>query len=183
LYFDYNFELKRRRPYEFATTFWPLWVGLASDAQAARVRAALPRFEAPGGLLTSTTVSGNQWDAPFGWAPLQLPAVDGLRRYGFHDDADRIARKFLDLVAKEFEEHGTIVEKYDVQRRESDVSTGIRFGYSSNEVGFGWTNAAFVELLAGLQSRPARAAYAALPEISVFRCSRAGREPSAKCTP
>jgi alpha,alpha-trehalase len=183
LYFDYNFELKRRRPYEFATTFWPLWVGLASDAQAARVRTALPRFEAPGGLLTSTTVSGNQWDAPFGWAPLQLPAVDGLRRYGFHDDADRIARKFLDLVAKEFEEHGTIVEKYDVQRRESDVSTGIRFGYSSNEVGFGWTNAAFVELLAGLQSRPARAAYAALPEISVFRCSRAGREPSAKCTP
>ena len=63
-----------------------------------------------------------------------------------------MARKFLALVVKEFEEHGTIVEKYDVRRRESDVSAGIRFGYSSNEIGFGWTNAAFVELLAGLEA-------------------------------
>jgi alpha,alpha-trehalase len=160
LYFDYDFETRRRRPYEFATTFWPLWVGMASPAQAARVRANLARFEAPGGLLTSTTVSGNQWDAPFGWAPLQLAAVEGLRRYGYNQDADRLARKFLDLVTKEFEEHGTIVEKYDVQRRESDVSAGIRFGYSSNEIGFGWTNAAFVELLAGLQARAGAAARA-----------------------
>jgi alpha,alpha-trehalase len=182
LYFDYNFELKRRRPYEFATTFWPLWVGMASEAQATRVRANLARFEAPGGVLTSTTVSGNQWDAPFGWAPLQLAAVNGLRRYGYHEDADRLARKFVELVVKEFEEHGTIVEKYDVQRRESDVSAGIRFGYSSNEIGFGWTNAAFVELLAGLEARPARAAYAALAEMSVFRCSR-GTDPSAHCSP
>jgi alpha,alpha-trehalase len=183
MYFDFNVESRRRRPYEFATTFWPLWVGLASPAQAGRVRANLARFEAPGGLLTSTTVSGNQWDAPFGWAPLQLAAVDGLRRYGFDEDADRLARRFLELVVKEFDEHGTIVEKYDVQRRESDVSQGIRFGYSSNEIGFGWTNAAFVELLAGLQARPARAAYAALAEISVFNCSREGIAPSAHCRP
>jgi alpha,alpha-trehalase len=54
-------------------------------------------------------------------------------------------------VAKEFKEHGVIVEKYDLRRRESDVSAGIRFGYSSNEVGFGWTNAAVLELLAGLE--------------------------------
>jgi alpha,alpha-trehalase len=155
LYFDYNFETRRRRPYEFVTTFWPLWVGMASPAQAARVRANLARFEAPGGLLTSTTVSGNQWDAPFGWAPLQLAAVEGLRRYGYNEDADRITRKFLDLVTKEFEEHGTIVEKYDVRRRESDVSAGIRFGYSSNEIGFGWTNAAYVELLAVFKARAA----------------------------
>ena len=86
-------------------------------------------------------------------------------------------------MVKEFEEHGTIVEKYDVQRRESDVSAGIRFGYSSNEIGFGWTNAAFVELLAGLEARPARAAYAALDEISDFRCSRFGLEASVHCRP
>jgi alpha,alpha-trehalase len=181
MYFDFNFESRKRRPYEFATTFWPLWVGMASPAQAARVRGNLARFEAPGGLLTSTTVSGNQWDAPFGWAPLQLAAVEGLRRYGFDADADRLSRKFLELVVKEFEEHGTIVEKYDVTRRESDVSAGIRFGYSSNEIGFGWTNAAFVELLAGLESRGRR--YAALAEMSSFRCSRDGREPSAHCSP
>jgi alpha,alpha-trehalase len=153
LYFDYNFKTGRRRPYEFGTTFYPLWAGIASKEQAARVASNLKRFEAPGGLLTSTQTTGNQWDAPFGWAPLQLLAVQGLRRAGSEQDADRVARKFVALVAKEFGEHGTIVEKYDVVRAESDVSAGLRFGYTSNEVGFGWTNAAFLELLAGLDNR------------------------------
>jgi alpha,alpha-trehalase len=151
LYLDYRFKTARRRGYEFATTFYPLWTGMASRAQADRVRNALPRFEAPGGLLTSTQATGNQWDAPFGWAPLQLIAAQGLRRYGYGEDADRLATKFIALVTKEFDEHGTILEKYDVRRRESDVSAGIRFGYSSNEIGFGWTNAVFVELLAELR--------------------------------
>jgi len=153
LYLDYNFETKTRRKYEFATTFYPLWAGLASKAQAARVRLNLKLFEAPGGLLTSTRVTGNQWDAPFGWAPLQMIPADGLRRYGFGADADRVSRKFLELVTKEFEEHGTIKEKYDVQRRESDVEAGIKFGYAANQIGFGWTNAAYLDLLAGLEPR------------------------------
>ena len=156
MYYDYNFRTRRLRQYDFATTFYPLWAGIASKAQAAKVRGNLSKFEAPGGLLTSTTVTGNQWDAPFGWGPLQLIAVDGLRRYGFQEDADRIAMKFVSLVAKEFAEHGTIVEKYDVQRRESDVAADITFGYSANQIGFGWTNAAVLELLAGVRQPVAR---------------------------
>jgi neutral trehalase len=113
----------------------------------------LPLFEAAGGILTSTQTTGNQWDAPFGWAPLQIIPVDGLRRYGYAADADRVARKFIALVTKEFEEHGGIVEKYDVKRRESDVAADIRFGYSANQVGFGWTNGVFLELLAGLEGK------------------------------
>ena len=96
-------------------------------------------------------MTGSQWDAPFGWAPLQQIPVVGLRRYGYAADADRIARKWLALVTKEFGEHGTIVEKYDVERRESDVAAGIRFGYSANEIGFGWTNASCLVLLADLK--------------------------------
>jgi alpha,alpha-trehalase len=156
MYYDYNFLTRRLRRYDFATTFYPLWAGIASKAQAARVRENLARFEAPGGVLTSTTVTGNQWDAPFGWGPLQMLAVDGLRRYGFDEDADRIALKFVSLVAKEFDEHGTIVEKYDLQRRESDVAADITFGYSANQIGFGWTNAAVLELLAGVRQPVAR---------------------------
>ncbi len=152
LYYDYNVRTRQRRRYDFATTFYPLWAGIASQAQAARVRENLKRFEAPGGLLTSTEVTGNQWDAPFGWAPLQMIAVGGLRRYGFHDDANRIAAKFVSLVAKEFDEHGTIVEKYDVRRRESDVAADIKFGYSANQVGFGWTNGVVLDLLAGMRT-------------------------------
>jgi len=153
LFLDWNFQRSRSSDYAFATTFFPLWVGAASPAQAERVRRSLALFEAPGGLLTSPRVSGSQWDAPFGWAPLQLAAVEGLRRYGFHADADRLARAFLSLVAKEFDEHGTIVEKYDLCRRESDVAQGLRFGYSGNEIGFGWTNAAVLVLRRQLRER------------------------------
>jgi len=151
LYYDYNIRTRRLRRYDFATTFYPLWAGIASPAQAARVRGNLSKFEAAGGLLTSTEVTGNQWDAPFGWAPLQMIAVAGLRRYGFNEDADRLASKFVSLVAKEFDEHGTIVEKYDVRRRESDVAADIKFGYSANQIGFGWTNGAVLDLLAGMR--------------------------------
>jgi alpha,alpha-trehalase len=158
LYLDYSFRTSRRRPYAFATTFYPLWVGAASPEQARRVRDNLRLLEAPGGLLTSSRITGNQWDAPFLWAPLQLIAAQGLRRYGFEEDAARLTRKFASLVAKEFEEHGTIVEKYDACRRESDVAQDIRFGYSANQVGFGWTNGAFVELLDTLPAAGVRPA-------------------------
>jgi alpha,alpha-trehalase len=151
LYLDYHLDTKTRRHYEFATTFYPLWVGLASAEQAKRVAENLDRFEAPGGLLTSTCVSGNQWDAPFGWAPLQLIAVQGLCRYGYVKAGHRIARKFIALLVQEFEKQGTLVEKYDVWNCSADVSQEILFGYSSNEEGFGWTNGVFLELLAILE--------------------------------
>ena len=151
LYFDYNFRTGKRRPYEFATTFFPLWAGIASEAQAKRVVDNLPKFEAPGGLLTSTHVSGNQWDAPFGWAPLHLIAVKGMLRYGYERDAKRIAAKFVKMVVKEFGKTGTLLEKYEVEKCSADVSEEIFFGYSSNEIGFGWTNGVLLELLAILE--------------------------------
>ena len=164
LYFDYDARTKTRRHYEFATTFYPLWADMASQEQASAVRKNLARFEAPGGVLTSTQVTGSQWDAPYGWGPLQMIAVEGLRKYGFYDDADRLARKFVSMVIQDFDAHGTIVEKYDLQKRTSDLGAGIKFGYSSNQAGFGWTNAAVLELLAAMGSganpkvRPARVA-------------------------
>lgn len=148
MYFDYNFSTGKRRFYEFATTFMPLWAGLASEGQAKLLRENLCRLEANGGLLTSNYVSGNQWDAPFGWAPLQLFAIEGLLQYGYHEDALRIASKFINMIVQEFEKTGTIMEKYDVSRCSSDVSESIYYGYNSNEIGFGWTNGVFLELLA-----------------------------------
>ena len=150
LYFDYNFVTRKRRAYPFVTTFFPLWAGIATPRQAARVVANLSRFERAGGIQTSTQVTGNQWDAPYGWAPMQVIAVKGLRRYGYHAAANRIALNFISLVFKEFLEHGAIFEKYDVVRRESDVAAGLRFGYAANEIGFGWTNAAVLELFSEL---------------------------------
>lgn len=156
LFLDYNFKTGKRRNYEFATTFFPLWAGLATPGQAASVAAQLKLFERPGGIVTSTYASGNQWDFPFGWAPLQMVAVEGLRNYGYHRDADRVSVAFLSLVLQEFEASGTIVEKYDVVKRTSRVSEGIQYGYTSNEVGFGWTNAVFTRLYDRLPERERR---------------------------
>jgi alpha,alpha-trehalase len=70
-----------------------------------------------------------------------------LRRYGYAADANRISAKFLSVVLDQYRRSGTIVEKYDVVRRSGQLDGQIRFGYRSNEVGFGWTNAAFTLLL------------------------------------
>ncbi|GBE90672.1 trehalase family glycosidase [Nostoc cycadae] len=151
LYLDYHFYSNQRRHYEFATTFYPLWTGLASPAQAQRIVQNLSLFTAPGGIFTSTRVTGNQWDAPFGWGPLTLIAVQGLCRYGYDAEGHDIADKFLTMAIKEFTRCGFFVEKYDVERCSAQVSDEICFGYSSNEIGFGWTNGVILELLA-LQS-------------------------------
>ena len=151
LYGDYDLDGARLRRYPFATTFWPLWAGLASPSRAARVIANLPMFERSGGIMTSTVVTGAQWDAPFGWSPLQMFAVDGLRRAGDVEDANRIARAFLSMLIEDFERRGSLFEKYDVVRRSSEVGNRqLRFGYQSNEIGFGWTNGVALELLTEL---------------------------------
>jgi alpha,alpha-trehalase len=144
-FFDYNFETENRSAYEFASTFYPLWAGLATPEQAAAVEKHLPIFEHPGGLAMSHTETGVQWDYPYGWAPIQLLGIEGLRRYGFTDDADRLSYKFLSMVAENFRRDGTIREKYNVVTRSSE--TQVTTGYKSNVVGFGWTNGVFLELL------------------------------------
>jgi alpha,alpha-trehalase len=156
LYYDYDFVHHRVRHYPFLTTFYPLWAGIATKEQAARVEGNLSLFEKVGGLQTSTYVSGNQWDAPLGWAPLQMIAVEGLRRYGYAEDAERISMKFLSLVRREFLKQGYIVEKYDVVQGGSNVSANIHFGYSANQAGFGWTNAVFTELYDALMPEDKR---------------------------
>ena len=148
LYFDYDFTRHTQSSYEYVTTFYPLWAGLASPEQAAAVLRNLKIFEQPGGLAMSGQESAGQWDYPYGWAPTNLIAVDGLRRYGYETDANRISQKFLSMVLENFRRDGTIREKYNVVTRSSETHIGA--GYTENVIGFGWTNAAFLELLHAL---------------------------------
>ena len=89
--------------------------------------------------------TGAQWDFPYGWAPIHLIAVQGLKRYGHNAEADRISFNFLHMVLEDFERTKTMFEKYDVVTRVS--KTRIRVGYKENVIGFGWTNGVFLELL------------------------------------
>jgi alpha,alpha-trehalase len=148
LFFDFNFQTKRMSDYRYASTFYPLWAGLATPEQAKAVAGNLKVFEQPGGLPMSTEESGTQWDLPYGWGNIEMLAIEGLRRYGFNADADRISYEFLSTVAENFRRDGTIKEKYNVVTRSSEAH--VELGYEMNVVGFGWTNAAFLELLHGL---------------------------------
>src|ERR1700689_5249592 len=145
LYFDYNFMTRTLSTYDYATTFYPLWAGLASPEQAQAVVKNLSLFEQPGGVAMSRVESQAQWDYPYGWAPIQLLAVDGMRRYGFTADADRVAYNFLSMVIENFVTDKYIREKNNVVKRTS--ITHIVEGYSQNVIGFGWTNGVFLELL------------------------------------
>ncbi len=127
------------------------------DAEKAkRDRAWLARayhFEQAGGLVTSTQQTGAQWDYPYGWAPLQLIAVEGLRHFGYSQDADRLSREFLSMVRDDFRRDGNIREKYNVVTRSSE--THIQAGYTANVIGFGWTNGVFVTLFDELTAKSA----------------------------
>ena len=145
LFFDYDFTTQKQSTYEYVTTFLPLWTGLATKAQAAAVVKNVGIFERPGGLMMSPKETGGQWDAPYAWAPNQLMADDGIRRYGFNEVTDRVSSEFLSNVLENFRRDGTIREKYNAVTRSSE--TAVTAGYKVNIVGFGWTNAAFLVLL------------------------------------
>lgn len=92
--------------------------------------------------------TGAQWDYPYGWAPVNLLAIEGLRRYGFAAEANQLTYKFLSMVLENFRRDGTIREKYNVVTRSSE--THVAVGYQENVVGFGWTNGVFIALLDSL---------------------------------
>jgi alpha,alpha-trehalase len=166
LFFDYNFDKEQRSTYLYATTFYPLWAGLATPAQARAVVKNLSSLERAGGIAMSVEDTRAQWDYPFGWAPIQLLAVEGMRRYAYNAEADRVSIEFLSTVLENFMREGTIREKYNVVTRSSE--TNVKAGYAVNVMGFGWTNAAFVELLHSLPpEKVAQVAYAIPPPTSL----------------
>jgi len=145
LFADFNFVSGQRSSYRYATVFYPLWAGLATPEQARAVMSNLKGFEQPGGLPMSTVETGAQWDLPYGWGNIEMLAIDGMRRYGYNADADRVSYEFLSMVAENFRRDGNIREKYNVVTRSSEAH--VELGYQMNVVGFGWTNAAFLDLL------------------------------------
>lgn len=128
----------------------PLFTGCASTTQASAVARTLEdRFLAPGGWRTTLQSTGQQWDKPNGWAPLQWITFHGLKRYGFHDLAAYGARRWVDNNLHVFEERGYLLEKYDVEQV-GKVPTG---GEYAVQHGFGWTNGVLLSLMCELSER------------------------------
>jgi alpha,alpha-trehalase len=140
---DYDFAHARGSDYAFITSLYPLWAGAATREEANQIEAKLSVFERQGGLSTSNTNTGLQWDEPYGWAPANWLAVAGLEAFGFRADAARIAKHFDETVDAGFAADGTIREKYNVVDGNAQVT--VSTGYTQNVIGFGWTNAVYLK--------------------------------------
>jgi alpha,alpha-trehalase len=152
-YFDYCWTRQSRASQLSAATLYPLFTAVASKAQAASVAKTVARdLLKPGGIVTTTLETGEQWDAPNGWAPLQWIAVAGLRRYGSAPLAETIACRWMTNVNDVYRQDGKLVEKYDVIRMGRSGGGGE---YPTQD-GFGWTNGVMRKLMA---LYPADAAY------------------------
>lgn len=133
---DWDRARRQPTPRVSAAMLYPLFVGLARPEQAHAVaRLAATQLLAPGGLRTTPLRTGQQWDDPNGWAPLQWIAHEGLARYGETELAARIARAWLGTVQTAYDSTGKMLEKYDV---ESHAPGGG--GEYPLQDGFGWTN-------------------------------------------
>ncbi len=126
----------------------PLYFRLATPEQGVAVAARLERdFLAPGGFVTTLIASGQQWDAPNGWPPLQWLAVQGLCRYDRASLAQSARERWLALNRRTYKATGKMTEKYDVV----DLSRRAGGGEYPTQDGFGWTNG--VALAFGAQER------------------------------
>ena len=121
----------------------PLFAKLATQEQADKMAIVIQqKFLKPGGLVTTFIETGQQWDAPNGWAPLQWMAVTGLKNYGHHALANDIAKRWLALNDKVFAATGKMMEKYNVENLTKEAGGGE---YTSQD-GFGWTNGVYLAL-------------------------------------
>lgn len=127
-----------------AAVFYPLFVGAATADQAAfTVEHHLPQLLETGGLLTTPIKSGQQWDAPNGWAPLQWIAVMGLDRYGFKKEARDLSTRWIRTCDIIYNARGKFVEKYNVVEPEN-LSKGGEYDVQD---GFGWSNGVYIAML------------------------------------
>ncbi|MGO4331648.1 alpha,alpha-trehalase TreF [Cupriavidus sp. 2TAF22] len=156
-WFDFDWQRHQPRANLTAATVMPLYVDAASPAQAARLaRTVTARLLQPGGMATTERISGEQWDQPNGWAPLQWLAIGGFARHGQRALAREIAHRWLHTVASLYRREYKLVEKYALRHAPHGAVGGGGGEYLLQD-GFGWTNGVVRRLL---QQHPSHAACA-----------------------
>ena len=144
VYIDYDWRQARAGTFS-AAALVPLFTGVATPAQAKRLaKAVREQLLSPGGLLSSVVESGEQWDKPNGWAPLQWMAIEGLKAYGETRLAQDIAVNWFKTVTSFYDQHDKLVEKYNIG---SETASGGGGGEYALQDGFGWTNGVTRQLM------------------------------------
>lgn len=150
-FFDYNFIDKKQGDVYSLAGYYALWSGLADENQAKKLVMQLQKFEKSGGLTTTAGYfmykplfgsTKTQWAYPNGWAPLHMIVVEGLEKYGYSTEAQRVAIKWLKTCNDWYRNTGHFQEKYNVVNTKQNPTSGL---YPS-QTGFGWTNGVFTHL-------------------------------------
>jgi alpha,alpha-trehalase len=142
-FFDYDFvDQKQKEHFTLAASF-ALFFKIATEEQAhLTARLLEENFLKPGGMTTTLSFSGQQWDAPNGWAPLQWITFVGLKNYKHNEVANRLKINWTNTNLTVYQQSGKMTEKYDVWSETGEASGGEY----PNQDGFGWTNGVFLAL-------------------------------------
>ena len=144
IYADYNFVSQKVNDQVNMSGMFPLFFQVADRARAEKQqKAAIRDLLKDGGFLTTPLQTGQQWDAPNGWAPLQWIAIIGLEKYGYFDESRQSAERWVKLNKSVFDRTGKLMEKYNVTDLKLDAGGGE---YPSQD-GFGWTNGVLMALI------------------------------------
>ncbi len=142
-FMDYNFKTQKLTQRLSLAGIFPLFVPLATQDQAKQVAQKLKNdFLFKYGLTTTLAKTGQQWDYPNGWAPLQWVSIKGLNNYHYNKLAREIAVRWVKGNVEWYKKTGKLVEKYN-------VVTGIKGqgGEYPGQDGFGWTNGVLQKLM------------------------------------
>jgi alpha,alpha-trehalase len=143
-YFDFDMQQNTQKQSLTLAGLFPLFVKIATEQEAVMAgHVVQEKFLRAGGLISTLETTGQQWDAPNGWAPLQWTAITGLAHYGQDDLAKTIARRWIQLNVDVFRRTGKLMEKYNVVDTQLEAGGGEYAGQD----GFGWTNGVLLALM------------------------------------
>ncbi len=144
LYMDYNLPEEKHTAVLSLAGVYPLFFNIAYEDRAKKVATTIERtFLKAGGVVTTPYMTGQQWDAPNGWAPLQWVTIQGLRNYGETSLATDVRNRWLQLNTGVYKRTFKMLEKYNVQ----DLSKESGGGEYPTQDGFGWTNGVYQKLV------------------------------------
>ncbi len=151
LLFDYNFETGERGKVFSVASYYPMFAGLLSDCEAKALADALTRLEYDYGIAAceKNDVPGRyQWNFPNGWPCLQYIMIEAMRKYGFKEEAQRIAQKYTQTIEAIFAETQNLWEKYNVEKGNIEVTDEYEM-----PVMMGWSAGTYLAAKAFLDNR------------------------------